>query len=85
MDIPWSAHHLPPWVATKSLSGATNKRKDAAPQITAAQSAVVYKIRVHHFLCRPVEAVVWKSVHPLRLLREHHRALAAVSHPDMQV
>ena len=50
MDIPWSAHHLPPWVATKSLSGATNKRKDAAPQITAAQSAVVYKIRVHNFL-----------------------------------
>ena len=42
--------------------------ENAAPEITAAQSAVVYKIRVHHVLCRPVEAVVWKSVHLLQLL-----------------
>lgn len=31
MDIQGPAHHLPPWVATKSLSGATNKRRCSTP------------------------------------------------------
>ena len=31
MDTPGPAHHLPPWVATKSLSGATNKRRCSTP------------------------------------------------------
>jgi len=31
MDVPGPAHHLPPWVATKSLPGATNKRRCSTP------------------------------------------------------
>ena len=31
MDVPNLPHHLPPWVATKSLPGATNKRRGSTP------------------------------------------------------
>jgi len=31
MDVPGLPHHLPPWVATKSLPGATNKRRGSTP------------------------------------------------------
>ena len=31
MEVPGPAHHLPPWVATKSLPGATNKRRCSTP------------------------------------------------------
>ena len=42
MDIPGPAHHLPPWVATKSLSGATNKRRCSTPDNSSSVCCSVH-------------------------------------------